>query len=321
MLWGDCMSFISFDEMTKYLAKSISSINQNKLNGLLAEIEFRNYIETLGFEDRVSIGGWLARGTEQDAFGHNNILMLPEKILPEKKYPCSRTLPRPQPGIQAMAAKFHEIGISSYFCAATIGAENEYQAILWNFTQLGLPRDQPYVQFPLPLAGFQKRQRNYGFLRYSADTDSIPEHAIPEEFSKEHLRVTFNQYYFAQIVDIDGILWGNQTTYPFELKEKTAATDSRIGDWFGLDVGPFIKLAFFAAKRGNLHSLFIVREIDDTSKRNLVKWWYITFENLAQYASWKTRGGGQGMSGEASTVVMIPKAEFKELNISTLQKL
>jgi hypothetical protein len=65
-----------------------------------------------------------------------------------------------------------------------------------------------------------------------------------------------------------------------EIKEKTAATTREMGEYFGLDVGPFTKLAFYAAKRGNFQSLFVVREIDNVNDRNLVNWLYKTFEDL-----------------------------------------
>jgi len=42
-------------------------------------------------------------------------------------------------------------------------------------------------------------------------------------------------------------------------------------------LGGAFKLVFYAAKRGNLHSIFIVREIDSAESRNLVGWWMITF--------------------------------------------
>jgi len=76
----------------------------------------------------------------------------------------------------------------------------------------------------------------------------------------------------SEMSDVDGIFWGNQYTYPIEIKEKTTANDNKVGDFFGLDLGPFVKLAFYAAKRGNLHSIFVVREIDNPTTRNLVGW-------------------------------------------------
>lgn len=105
------------------------------------------------------------------------------------------------------------------------------------------------------------------------------------------------------------------------MQEKTAATDKKLGDYFGLDVGPFVKLAFYAAKKGNLHSLFFVREINNTEERALVDWWFITFDTIAQFASWNPQGGGTNMQGGGSTVVKIPKAEFTRLSRTAFENL
>lgn len=145
--------------------------------------------------------------------------------------------------------------------------------------------------------------------------------AVPEDFSKGHLRVAFATHYQAEISDIDGIFWGQQHTYPIEIKEKTPAPSKDMGPFFGLDVGPFVKLAFYAAKRGNLHSLYVVREIDNTQDRNLVQWWFIKFDELAQFASWIPQAGGPSMGGGSSSVVRVPKCEFHPLNAQTLTAL
>jgi len=144
---------------------------------------------------------------------------------------------------------------------------------------------------------------------------------VGEEFSKEHLRVTFQDRFISELVDIDGIFWGERYTYPIEIKEKTQAQSPNLGSYFGLDLGPFVKLAFYAARRGNLRSLFIVREIDTVEDRNLVNWWYITFEDLASFASWQPMSGGTSMTGGSSTVVQIPKERFSSLNNENLSKL
>ena len=82
-----------------------------------------------------------------------------------------------------------------------------------------------------------------------------------------------------------------------------------------------MKLAVHAAERGNLHSIFIVREIDSPESRNLVGRWMITFDQLVQYASWVMRSGGTNMSGGRSAVVRVPRAEFQPLNAETLRAL
>ena len=80
-------------------------------------------------------------------------------------------------------------------------------------------------------------------------------------------------------------------------------------------------MAFYAAKRGNLHSLYVVREIDDVESRNLVNWWCITFDKMAQFASWVYSEGGRNMQGGRSATVKIPKAEFDHFNITLLNRL
>ena len=308
--------------MQEYLRKSISSLNRNKLNGLLAEIDFRNTLSRIGFQDRVSVGGWIARSRGAGNFGENTIVMFPETIYPDTNYSPDRNLPEPTHGLHTICATFHQIGIRSFFCVPVLNQNEDATSVSWKSVELGLPTQQRYMEFPNHIEGFNLRTRRYNFLRYNTEAvTDIPEIALAEEFSKENLRVCFNTSLMAEISDIDGILWGNQYTYPLEIKEKTAAQDEQMGEYFGLDVGPFVKLAFYAAKRGNLHSIFIVREIDNPVNRNLVNWWFIPFERLASYASWVPMGGGTNMQGGNSTVVKIPKNKFVELNAVTLGRL
>ncbi|MCK5027706.1 MAG: hypothetical protein KAS07_04770 [Candidatus Pacebacteria bacterium] len=290
-------------------------MNRNKINGVLAEIDFRKYISDLGFANRVSGGGWIVRSDSrgQYDFAQNTAVLFPETIQFGEDYPNTRRLPEPQRGLHTICATFHQIGIKSFFCAATIEEGQDGKKIKWKSTELGLPETQPYLDFPESIQGFNKRQRRYNFERYKTDSSIIPVEAVPEEFSKESLRVAFNACYFTEPSDVDGLFWGKEKTYPIEIKEKTRASDNKIGGYFGLDIGPFVKLAFYAAKRGNLHSMFVVREIDDEQTRNLVSWKYITFEELAQYASWVFQPGGRGMTGGRSATVKIPANRFMDL--------
>jgi hypothetical protein len=307
--------------MRSFLERSITSLNLNKLRGLLAEVELRNYLDSLGFGDRVSPGGWIARCDGPGNFGHNTIVLFPEVVEAGRQYDQQRMFPQPSHGLHTICATFHQSGIAAYFCAATVAVSDDSSTLGWKSIQLGLPTQQQYVSFPGSMPQFRVRPKPYNFLRYKTDTTLIQDTDVPEEFSKEHLRVTFQSKYFAETSDIDGIFWGQQYTYPLEIKEKTPGTDKKMGEFFGLDLGPFVKLAFYAAKRGNLHSIFIVREIDSVETRGLRQWWFITFERLAQFASWTPQGGGTNMLGGASTVVRVPKAEFSPLDASTLATL
>jgi hypothetical protein len=215
----------------------------------------------------------------------------------------------------------HQIGVHSFYCVPTVASDNDTASISWHAKQLGIPNPAPYSAMLDTIPNFGIRSRNYNFLRYHTDSSLVPATSVAEEFTKEHLRVSFQNRFMCEMSDIDGIIWGQQYTYPIEIKEKTVANDSKVGDYFGIDVGPFVKLAFYAAKKGNLHSLFFVREINNTTQRHLLSWWFITFDTLAQYASWVAQGGGRNMQGGGSTVVKIPKAEFTALSAASLATL
>jgi len=316
------MSVFSENEMRAYLSRSISSWNRNKLNGLLAEVDFRDHLGSLGFEERVSRGGWIARRVGVGEFAHQTAVFFPETIRAGIDYPSSRSLPQADVGLHTICATFHQTGIFAYFCAAIIEKGATENTVAWRSIQLGVPSSQEYAPFPQSVAAlFTERSRRYNFLNSMTDTSLIPSRAISEEFSKESLRIAFQNKFIVETSDVDGILWGQRHTYPLEIKEKTVASDARLGEYFGLDVGPFVKLAYYAARRGNLHSLFIVREIDAVETRNLVNWWFIKFDELAQFASWVPMAGGPGMSGGASSVVRIPKAEFRLLTRENLELL
>lgn len=318
--------------MKDYLTKSLASkraedgqlANSNKIKGLLAEIEFREYLEELGFIQHVSIGGWIVRNALQPGkidFGEHNLALFPEMVTSDDRYNSGRILPAPKQGLHSVSSLLHQIGVRSFFCSPEFSDEDNVETVKWNLMELGLPRETPYISVEEAIENFSLRNRPYNFLRYNTDVSRIPDKHLNEEFTKELLRVSFENKYMSEISDIDGIFWGREKTYPLEIKEKTPANAKKIGDYFGLDLGPFAKLAFYAAKTGNMNSIFVVREIDDIGTRNLVQWWYIPFEILTKYASWTPIGGGTNMISGGSTVVPVPKSRFKALNKEALDKL
>lgn len=310
-----------------YLSQSLASgrvgaVNQNKVNGLLAEVDFREHLRSIGFAERVSLGGWIARRVGAGEFGAETVALFPEICTDPAQLVEGRSVTEPSRGLHTICSTFHQIGIRSFFCSLQISDASDPSTYRWQALRLGTPVDEGWQSLEAALAPYLgARTRAYNYLRYQTNTDRIPDACVTEEFLKEHLRVSVCMPYMAEVSDVDGILWGNEKTYPLEIKEKTAASDGKLGEYFGIDVGPFVKLAFYAAKRGNLHSLFVVREITDTETRRLRQWWFIPFDRLAQFASWNQQGGGRNMLGGSSTVVRIPKDRFTALTEAELDRL
>jgi hypothetical protein len=255
-------------------------------------------------------------------FGSETVALFPEVCTDVAMLTEGRGLTEPTRGLHTICSTFYQIGIRSFFCSLQIADASDPKSYRWQALRLGTPTEEKWSPLEAALAPYlSARTRNYNYLRYHTDTSRIPDACITEEFLKEHLRVSVCTPYMAEVSDVDGILWGNEKTYPLEIKEKTAASDSKLGEYFGIDVGPFVKLAFYAAKRGNLHSLFVVREITDTETRAIKQWWFIPFDRLAQYASWNQQGGGTNMLGGSSTVVRVPKDRFTKLTKAELDRL
>src|ERR1051325_1153074 len=168
------MSLLSAETMRSYLTRSISSLNKNKLNGLLAEVSFRAHLRELGFGNRVSRGGWIARRVGAGQFAHRTAVFFPETIVAEREYPPDRQLPHPEIGLHTICATFHQSGIAAYFCTPTILRDQHPDSIHWHSVQLGIPFTQEYQEFPQSVGNlFTTRERSYNFLRYQAPADLI----------------------------------------------------------------------------------------------------------------------------------------------------
>lgn len=315
------MSLINSDDARSFLAKSIASLNNNKLIGIQAEAEFRSYLQTIGGSARVSPGGWIFRQKGAVDFGKSTIAVFPHRIMPGVDYskiPEKDAVPLT---LHTICATMHQIGIKSYYAYPVLEDGNDVRDTAWKFIQLGVPWTTDFMDLADVFADFLPRVRPYNYLRYNTNVSSLPDADALIQLSHESLRVFVESSYLSETSDIDGIVWGQRYTYPIEIKEKVAAVDKDMGEWFGLDAGPFVKLAHYAARRGSLHSLFIVREMANTPERPFRQWLFTEFDQLAQRASWVPRSGGASMGGGRSMVVRIPRHAFRVLDAASLADL
>ena len=135
---------ISIPEMRAFLSKSIrSSSNNNKLHGLLAEVDFRNYVGDLGFEARVSVGGWVLRTTGPTEFARSHIAIFPEIISPGMDLSDAGRAPSPENRLHAVCSTLRASGIQSYYCIPSIVSDGLAGSVSWRALQLGGPEIDP----------------------------------------------------------------------------------------------------------------------------------------------------------------------------------
>ena len=104
---------VTLEQMKGFLSSSLSSVNKNKLRGMLAEIKLREHLDEMGFGDNISAGGWIARsviGPEQSKFAENTVALFPETIMPGRHYGMEREFPDPSYGLHTICATMHQIG-------------------------------------------------------------------------------------------------------------------------------------------------------------------------------------------------------------------
>lgn len=121
--------------------------------------------------------------------------------------------------------------------------------------------------------------------------------------------------------DIDAIFWGEQYTYPIEIKEKTAAEDKQIGEYFEIEIEPFISIAKLFSRRENYESIFFIREAEDNRTKNKSKWWFTTLNKIRQDFD---RISGQICNSKCNRkngVIRISKDFFHPLNRNQLTSL
>src|SRR5437016_560777 len=148
------MASLTVQAMRSFLSSSIATRTtneraiRNKLYGLLAEVHLRNYLGELGFAERVSGGGWIARRVGAGDFAHNTTVFFPEMIVPGTDYDAGRALPIPHHGLHTICATFRQTGIIPLFCAAVVQSAGDPLSVRWRSVELGLPTEQPYNDFP-----------------------------------------------------------------------------------------------------------------------------------------------------------------------------
>lgn len=315
---------IPLADMRDYLSKSLASLNKNKLVGLLAEIAFRKYLSSLGWENRVTPGGWIARPRRSEKNPAGELVLIP--ILKHTGETDEAAARRSAPFLLP-ALQLHMAGVKAIACFASSPSHvpGDFPKLTWTCQEIrgtaGGAIQGKSTSFPQGLTGLSARVRRHAFLKYKTDTKDIPDVEIAGEFSKEACRVTFQEAWQVELTDFDGILFGKQKTYPIEIKEKSVGSDKATGDYFGLDLGPFVKLAFFNVRDTHLEGIFIVHEVGDGPDRPHRAWWMAKFGDLARHASWQPRGGGRNMLGGSSSTVMVPKWAFRPVNRETLDEL
>lgn len=317
-----------------FLETQWSSINENKVKGIEAEVRFKIYLNTIGAH--AVPGGWImVPGTPSVTAipTAHKICLLPRAV------PFSWGVGTPSTAVATPAEiaaylYFRQVGIRAFFIrpdainqsafVTPVSSRNGGTALYpkpYTLTAFDVGPDGNLRSVPTPqvFAHFPRRNGNTGLRCYEPrrlDSTITPWNdpaVVTELFWFEYARYYYQTDYLISNSDLDLFLLGpSGTAYPVELKSKTPASDRALGDWFGIDMGPFAKLSLFTANAMNTDALYVVEEVD--ASRNHVEWFAIRFTELVRACSWVGQSGGQGMMGGQSTTFKVPRAAFHPLS-------
>jgi len=316
-----------------FLETQWSSINNNKLKGILAEVRLKDYLSANG--TYYGQGGWIivpGKPVGGNIPTKSKVCLLPRTSRFSWNTAASLSTLLSPAEISAYAY-FRQLGIQTFFVESTPFTEAQFslptpsagsrRAIYPKPYALELKQVGPTGQLTTAgasavFSNFPHRAGNSGLRCNSLgriDPTISPwtnPSIISDLFWFEYTRYYYQCDYLISNNDLDMYVIGTSgSAYPVELKSKTAASSPTLGAWFGIDMGPFAKLAFFTANGMNTDALYIVEEVDSSGQ--FVDWLGIRYTELVKTCSWVGQGGGTGMMGGASSTYKVPKAAFSSL--------
>jgi hypothetical protein len=324
------------DQALSFLQTQWSSINENKIKGITAELAFKDFLRTNNVH--FVSGGWLLMP------GNCTLAPIPARekicILPRHHHFTWEDKTTDDNGIVNLAEisaynYFRHVGVKALFAQPRNICETDFALptkSVNSTTPANYPRSYdldlleiaPDGRFKLVsrldvFKNFPRRNGRRGLRCNSTgrlDATTLPwtnDHVIADLFWFEYCRYFIQTEFLVSNNDLDLFLIGQSgTPYPVELKSKKPSHDKSLGDWFGIDMGPFAKLSFFTANSMSTDAIYVVEEVD--KERNHIEWYALKFTDLVKSCSWVGQAGGTGMMGGGSSTYKIPKTAFTTLS-------
>ncbi len=296
-------------DILSFLSARYSS--RNKVPGVVAEVEFAKYVTSLGLESRLVRGGWIIEPNAGNFYSHRIAV-----------FPAAFGGPAAPPTPVLTAAQYlRRAGMRSLWAVPLPKGGLQFD---WLASDITDPNVGPLAPIQSAFKDYPERSNVLSRRKYQTDVSPLkgtPSAELQTLFARESLLDAVRSKYLTVANDLDYLIWGQHATYPVEIKEKTRAADAYMGEYFGIDVGPFAKLATFTSFGPDLKGLFVVREIADRASRQFKEWHVVRSDDMCQKCSWVFRAGGMSMRGTASATVRVPIAAFQPLTLSALQAL
>jgi len=312
-------------------AKIIDYLKQfivnNKARGMAAELSLHSELGLKSsLEQKLLPGGWLISPKIPLSQHYRYLIsVLPNLYSDSNELQNAVHALENERGWQALATFMSQSGIgvivSGALAPETVGDLENLQwknYIYQNEILLLCNDDEPFVSWP----GNRGRPSTGG--EWQSDVMKRFEDLKNDDLMGLAMRQSFFYGYLKQRLrkpvddpyDVDAFVVGfTGIVMPVEIKEKSPTPS---GD-FGIDAGRILMLLRLCLATDS-NALYVIRQVDETETRELVKWRYVTLADIITGCHWNLTGGGRGMSGGATQTVIIPGSLFEDFSQNNLSE-
>ena len=315
-------------EQIKYLQKFFAP---KKARGMAGEISFDDYLSSKdrSLFSKMFAGAWIIAPKKSDAVNPVNyriaIFILPTLFDSDVKLNNHINKLILDRGHQALFSNLKNSGIGVIVSGAIQGKTDNPSAFLWNnFLYLDeklilQKNDEPFMSLTTGRGRANKNKEKWDkdvlkrFNNFSEESllKLTLKQAFYYSYLKEKLKASFIDPY-----DVDAFLVGfNGNVFPIEIKEKSQTQKGE----FGIDAGRILMMMRLCVVTDS-NAIYIIREIDNSSNRNLVKYRYITFSDMIMNVSWNLQAGGRGMGGSNTQTIMMANKSFTDFDLEILKE-
>lgn len=305
-------------------------LTRNKARGMTAELALKHEIGIRGsvHQQKLLPGGWLI-SPKVEMPQHYRYLVCVMPFLHADTHELQTEIDRLQRdrGWQALAAFMSQSGIGVIVSGAvSVDTSLTLADVTWvNYVfqreTENLNRtsgNQPFASWPGNrgrAASGNEWDEDVSLRIANASSDDLAELALRQAFYYGYLKTVLKKP-TEDPYDVDAFVVGNRgTVMPVEIKEKSITPHGE----FGIDAGRILMLLRLCLATDS-NALYLIREIDGSSTRNLNGWRCITLSDMIIGCRWNLQAGGTGMGGGATQTVMISGSRFHDFGLTNLSE-
>ena len=313
------------DQIIAYLKRYLT---YNKARGMVAELALDSEIgvQNSPSQQKLLAGGWLISPKVEDFHHHRYLVsVLPDLYLNPEELKQHITALEQDRGWQSLATFLSRSGIGIIVSGAWSNDDKPaLDHLIWQHhiyqdeRLLASANDNPFALWP------GTRGRASKGNEWQADVIQRFEAASPEQVTELGMRQAFYYGYLKETLkkpledpyDVDAFIVSFAgRVMPVEIKEKSPTPK---GD-FGIDAGRILMMLRLCLATDS-NALYLIREVDNSPVRQLVRWRYITLANMVIGSQWNLQAGGAGMLGGSTQTVMMAGSMFGEFTLANLSE-